>query len=429
MNKILLSSALCASFAYGDVATLLPAEKRTFDQSQYVPDISAILDFSFVNNSVKNDEIGHLELPGIAHGLLGEHTDGDTTHATYNAKQGFNLNYVEMILSSNVDPFLSMDAVFHFSQHGVEIEEAYFTSTALGNGLRARGGKILSNFGYLNAQHHHYWDFGDMPLVYEAFLGTHGINELGAQLQWTAPTPFYLMAGFEVLQGENEMMFGNATIGDVEDPIVKGVDAPSLMVGYVKTSFDIGDTTIFGGVSYAQGSSMVDHSTDEEGPHVFSGDSKLYGADLVVLHSFNSYSSIKWQSEWLSREMDGTQYNLDVNATVPVLALNKKQSGLYSQLIYTHNQNWKMGLRYDTIYQNDIEKSAGDDSFAPTDLNKYSGMVEYHTSEFARFRLQYNHNDAMYGEEDDNGVQHKQSVDTIMLQANIAIGAHSAHSF
>ena len=158
-------------------------------------------------------------------------------------------------------------------------------------------------------------------------------------------------------------------------------------------------------------------------------DSKLYGADLVVLHSFNSYSSIKWQSEWLSREMDGTQYNLDVNATVPVLALNKKQSGLYSQLIYTHNQNWKMGLRYDTIYQNDIEKSAGDDSFAPTDLNKYSGMVEYHTSEFARFRLQYNHNDAMYGEEDDNGVQHKQSVDTIMLQANIAIGAHSAHSF
>ena len=426
MKKILLASALCATLVYGDVAVLLPVEKRTFDQSKYIPDISAIIDFSYVNNSVGNDEIGHLELPGIAHGLLGEHTDGDVTHATYNAKQGFNLNYVEMILSSNVDPFFSMDAVFHFSEHGVEIEEAYFTSTALRNGLRARGGKLLSNFGYLNAQHHHYWDFGDMPLVYEAFLGMHGINELGAQIQWTAPTPFYLMAGFEVLQGENEQMFGNATIGDVEDPIAKGEDAPSLYVGYVKASYDIGDTTIVGGISYAQGDSMIDHSDDEEGPHAFAGDSDLYGADLVVLHSFDSYSSIKWQSEWLNREMDGIQYNLDPNDTTVVTSspnISKKQSGLYSQLVYTHDQNWKMGLRYDTIYQNDV-KSDGVDKNLVNDFKKYSAMIEYHTSEFARFRLQYNRNDAMYNEDGN-----KQSVNTIMLQANIAIGAHSAHSF
>ena len=332
-------------------------------------------------------------------------------------------------MSSNVDPFLSMDAVFHFSENGVEIEEAYFTSTALSNGLRARGGKLLSNFGYLNAQHHHYWDFGDMPLVYEAFLGMHGINELGAQLQWTAPTPFYLMAGFEILQGTNEQMFGNESVnigeftGDDEDKL-EGTSAPSLYVGYLKTSFDVGDTTIAGGVSYAQGDSMVDHSGDEEGPHVFSGDSKLYGADLVVLHSFDSYRSVKWQSEWLSRELDGTQHNL--SAVVPYVTdvnINKKQSGLYSQIIYTHDQNWKMGMRYDTIYQNDV-KANGTDLNKPTDFNKYSAMLEYHTSEFARFRVQYNRNDAMYNEDGN-----KQSVNTIMLQANISIGAHSAHSF
>lgn len=428
MKKILLASTLCAALAYGDAAVLLPVEKRTFDQSKFIPDISAILDFSYVNNSVKNDEIGHLELPGIAHGLLGEHTDGDVTHATYNSKQGFNLNYVELVLSSSVDPFFSMDAVLHFSEHGVEIEEAYFTSTALGNGLRARGGKLLSNFGYINAQHHHYWDFGDMPLVYEAFLGSHGINELGAQIQWTAPTPFYLMAGFEVLQGTNEQMFGNETIGDVENPIAKGDDAPSLYVGYIKASHDIGDTTIAGGVSYAQGSSRVDHTTDEA-PYAFSGDSKLYGADFVVLHSIDSYKSIKWQSEWLSREMDGGTYtNADDNATTFVgdvtTPTTKKQSGLYSQLIYTHDRNWKMGVRYDTIYQNDITKSAGPAAFAPNDFKKYSAMIEYHTSEFARFRLQYNRNEAMYNEGGN-----KVDVNSIMLQANISIGAHSAHSF
>lgn len=425
MKKILLASTLCAVLVYGDAAKVLPVEKRTFDQSKYIPDISAILDFSYVNNSVKDDEITHLELPGVAHGLLGEHSHGDSNHATYNAKNGFNLNYVELVLSSSVDPFLSMDAVFHFSEHGVEVEEAYFTTTALGHGIRARGGKLNSNFGYLNAQHHHYWDFGDMPLVYEAFLGMHGINELGGQIQWTAPTPFYLMAGFEVLQGTNEQMFGNESVdieefSGVEEDKIKGTSAPSLYVGYVKASHDIGDTTIAGGVSYAQGDSMIDHSDDHEGPHVFNGDAKLYGADFVVLHSLDSYSSIKWQSEWLGRELDGIQYNLEtfINPN-----MNKKQSGLYSQLIYTHDKNWKMGVRYDTIYKNDVVANSINENMA-NDFKKYSAMVEYHTSEFARFRLQYNRNEAMYNE-DGNRVD----IDTIMLQANISIGAHAAHSF
>ncbi len=427
MKKIVLTSMLCAGFAYGDIAQLLEADKRTFDSSKYIPDISLITDFSYVNRSINDDELSHLGLPGIAHGLYAEHAHGGSNEATYNAKQGFNFNYAELILSSSVDPFFSMDATFHFSEHGVEVEEAYFTTTALGNGLRLRGGKLLSNFGYINAQHHHYWDFGDMPLVYESFLGTHGINELGAQAQWTAPTPFYLMAGVEVLQGENEQMFGNESYKDDEgEAIIEGSNAPSLYVGYVKTSHDFGDTTIFGGLSYAQGDSMLDHSDDHEDPHVFNGDSKLYGADLVVLHAIDSYSSIKWQTEWLSREMDGTQYNLDPNditniQTTP--SINKEQSGLYSQLIYTHDKNWRMGVRYDTIYQNDITKD-GVDMNEVDDFNKYSAMIEYHTSEFARFRLQYNRNEAMY---DEDGL--RQNLDTIMLQANIAIGAHAAHSF
>lgn len=426
MKKIVLTSMLCAGLSYGDVAQLLDEDKRTFDNSKYIPDISLVADFSYVNRSINDDELSHLGLPGIAHGLYAEHVHGGSNEATYNANQGFNLNYAELILSSNVDPFFSMDATFHFSESGVEVEEAYFTTTALGNGLRFRGGKLLSNFGYLNKQHHHYWDFGDMPLVYESFLGTHGINELGVQLQWTAPTPFYLMAGFEVLQGENEQMFGNASVsleeftGDEEDRI-EGTDAPSLYVGYIKSSFDIGDTTIFGGLSYAQGDSLIDHSEDEEDPHAFKGDAKLYGADLVVLHAIDSYRSVKWQSEWLSRELDGTQYNLYDTFTSP--DINKKQSGLYSQLIYTHDKNWKAGVRYDSIYQNDV-MSNGMDTNQPDDLNKYSAMIEYHTSEFARFRLQYNRNEAMYNED---GL--RQNIDTIMLQANIAIGAHAAHSF
>lgn len=447
MQKIILTALLCATIVYADNnqtdeksviekarpgasadfigARLLNSDKRSFEQSKYMPDISLILDASYVHRDADQDEVAHFELPGIAHGLLGSHSHDGATHATYNANEGFNLNYAELVMSSSVDPFFSMEAVFHLSEHGFEIEEAFFTSTALENGLRFKGGKFNSNFGYLNQQHHHVWDFADMPLVYESFLGMHGINEKGVQLQWTAPTPFYLMLGAEVLQGENEQMFGNATIGDPENaPISKYADAPSLYVAYAKASFDIGDTTVLGGISYARGASRIDHSEDEENPHAFSAMSSLYGADLLVKYYFDSYSSLKLQSEYLYREMDGTQYN-DINTSAdpysftPV-TMTKKQSGFYSQLIYAHDKNWQIGVRYDAITQNDISTNPN----IATEMDKYSAMVEYHTSEFARFRLQYDRNNAMYNE--DNQQQH---IDTIILQANISIGAHAAHSF
>lgn len=420
MKKILLSSVLCATIAFGG-ADVLPVEKRTFTQSKFMPDISLVMDASLVNRSVEDAEVAHLEVPGVAHGLLGSHSHGGNTHTPYNAKNGFNINYAELVLSSSVDPFFTMDGVFHFSEDSVEIEEIYFTSTALGYGARVKGGKFNSNFGYLNEQHHHFWDFADMPLVYESFLGMHGINESGLQLQWVAPTDTYLMIGAEILQGENTQMFGKDKIGTYTSQ----AGAPALFVGYIKTSFDIDDTTILGGLSYAQGTSRIDHSDDEE-PHVFSGDSKLYGADLVIKSYLDSYSFIKWQSEVLYRDMDGTQFNLNPADTTAVLTsptVTKKQAGLYTQLVYGINKSWHTGVRFDTIFQNDVT-SNGANVDKGNNFNKYSAMVEYHTSEFARFRLQYNRNSALY-DEDGN----RQDIDTIMLQANISIGAHGAHSF
>src|SRR6056300_935173 len=114
MKKIVLASMLCAGLSYGDIAQLLDEEKRTFDSSKYIPDISLITDFSYVDRSINDDELSHLGLPGIAHGLYAEHAHGGSNEATYNANQGFNFNYAELILSSSVDPFFSMDATFHF---------------------------------------------------------------------------------------------------------------------------------------------------------------------------------------------------------------------------------------------------------------------------------------------------------------------------
>lgn len=416
MKKITLMAA-CAVLAFG--MDTIPVEKRSFSASKFVPDISLVLDSSYVDRSVKDAEIGHLGLDGIAHSLYGSHEHGEHSHSGYNTSNGFNLNYAELVMSSSVDPFFEMNGIFHYSEEGVEIEEAYVTSTALEYGLRARFGKFNSNFGYLNEQHHHYWDFNDMPLVYEGFLGMHGLNEKGIQLQYTAPTDLYLMGGIEVLNGENEQMFGNNEI----EGIAEAKDGSTLSIAYIKTAFDIGGTSVLTGLSYADGTSHIDHTEDDEDPHAFVGDSKIYGFDFVAKHYFNSYSFFKLQTEVLYRDMDGKQYNVDSNGTITSQPnLTKEQAGAYIQAIYAPNKTWATGLRYDTIFKNDVAAN-GNDTNKADDLAKYSAMIEYKTSEFARFRLQYNRNEAM--NEDGEDVD----LNTIIFSANISIGAHGAHAF
>ena len=226
------------------------------------------------------------------------------------------------------------------------------------------------------------------------------------------------MVGAELLQGTNEAMFGNAQIGEEGAVIAEGKRAPSLVVGYVKSSFDVGDTTILPGVSYAYGSTRLDHIADEG--HAYAGNSALYGADLTVKHYFDSYSFLTWQSEWMMRKMELTEYAVDTNGVLlGQEELTKKQAGYYTQLVYAYNQNWRVGARYDSIYLNDV--TAQD---LPEDMKRYSAMVEYHPSEFSRIRLEYNRNDALFNEAGE-----RQNMDTVMLQFNIAIGAHGAHDF
>ncbi len=404
MKKLTLFSVLCSALLADGI-------------SSFMPDITLTVDTAYVNRNKSDDTVSHLEIPSVAHGMLGKHSHGAHEHASYNAKNGFNLNYGELGISSSVDPIFTLDAVFHFSEHDSEIEELYFTSNVLGDGLRLKGGKFLSNFGYLNEHHHHAWDFADMPLVYEAFLGMHGLNDKGLQLQYTLPTPFYLMAGVELLQGDNEGMFGYDSISIEGKKVANAKKAPSLYVGYLKSSFDIGDTTLYGGVSYAKGSSRIDHSDDHDHPHAFSGDAELYGVDFMLLHQLGSYSNIKWQNELLYRKLDGNSHS--ATKSTPVV---KKQAGIYSQLTYKHDASWAMGVRYDGIIKNSVYKNASK-SAQPSGLNRYSAMVEYSVSEFAKIRAQFNHDRSMF--DDDKRVD----VNSFILQANFTIGAHGAHGF
>ena len=87
-------------------------------------------------------------------------------------QRGFTVQNVEMVLDGAVDPYLrgQGNIVLQIDDRGdtsIELEEAYLTTTSLPHNLQVKGGQYFSEFGRLNPQHPHSWDFVDQPLVQE----------------------------------------------------------------------------------------------------------------------------------------------------------------------------------------------------------------------------------------------------------------------
>ncbi|MDQ1351054.1 MAG: hypothetical protein QG657_1356 [Acidobacteriota bacterium] len=416
-----------------------------FSQKKFLPNISFILDFSYVRRDLDQGFFEALEIPGFIHGH--SHHEGHS-HAGFNADKGFNLNYGELVLSSAVDPYFDLFTAFHLSESSFEIEEAYIESRSLPYGFRLKLGRFLSGFGRINSQHAHYWDFSDIPLVYRVFFGDHGLLEKGIQLNWVAPTAFYLGLGVECLQGTNENSFGtkNAALTDAGsgEPItLEKVPLPNTWNFFGKTSLDAGDLTLLAGVSYAFGQARLDHFADEENPHGFTGDSSILGVDFTAKYLLGSYTYLALQGEYLYRKMQGTRF-LVHEAGIPAAVgigkvseeehqheeghevvgapMTKKQSGLYVQGVFRFHRQWRLGARWDWLNRNNITL-AGTLLNLPGQLNRYSVMVDFSPTEFSRIRLQYNHNGYAFHEEE------RKKYHEWVLQFNLAIGAHGAHSF
>lgn len=435
MQKIVLISAVAASLlsaqqvTQDSLAQMLEEKKvKKTETSSFMPDISLIVDASYTNISFDEDgHTDHLEIPGFVHGGGDDH-DGHG-HTSLAGEDGFNLNYAELTIGATVDNYFDLKGVFHLTEDDFEIEEAFATTRALPYHLQAKIGKFKSDFGYLNNKHHHNYNFSDTPLVYSALLGDHGLTEIGAQLQYVVPAPHYVMLGIEVLNGENEQSYGNEGFAphDADETFsgVDDVDFPGLWIGYIKTSLDIAGGTVLAGASMAKGDSRIDHLEDEEGAHAFAADTTLYGVDLVYKKYFAADHVITWQSEYIYREMDGTKYipTDTEDAWANEIALNKEQSGYYSELIYQYDRNWRAGVRYSALSQNDITANNVMQDM-PDDMYVTTAMLEYNPSEFSRLRLQYNHNSSLYDEDGE-----KNNKDEIVLQFNYAIGAHGAHTF
>lgn len=318
-------------------------------------------------------------------------------------QRGFAIGESEMNLSANIDPALFGNlTIAHDGQGEAGVEEAYLQSTALPGGITLRAGRFFSGIGYLNEKHAHTWDFADAPLAYRAFLNTR-LSDDGAQVRWLAPTDFFLELGGEALRGANFPAGGSAH---------RGVGTYAL---FAHAGTDLNDSSDFrAGLSWLNTAANARETTSEFGTDTFSGDSDTYIADLVfnwAPDGNRAERNLKLQAEYFLRRERG------IFNTLP---LNQRQSGWYAQAVYQFMPRWRFGLRYDRLYADLPDAAFAGSVLDPNGANpkRASAMIDYGTSEFGRFRLQYNRDQS--GPEVDNQA---------ILQYTVSFGAHGAHQY
>src|SRR5262245_47081365 len=117
-------------------------------------------------------------------------------------ERSFSLGESELTLAASVDPYFAAQLTAAITgEDEIEVEEAFFRTTALPAGVTVKGGRFFSGFGYLNEVHAHAWDFADQPLVYQAFFGNQRGQD-GLQVKWIAPTDLLVELGAETGNGD-----------------------------------------------------------------------------------------------------------------------------------------------------------------------------------------------------------------------------------
>ena len=391
--------------------------QRSFQS--FNPDVSAIVDM-YYHHDDSEEGMGHLahEISGFGHSH-----GGDEEGHHHGPDEGFNLRHLELQFSADVDPYFKGSAIAAIDTEDAEMEEAVIETTCLPGGLKLKGGKFFSDFGYINAQHSHAWDFADQPLIYKLALGDHGLNDKGVQLSWLAPTPFYLLAGVEAFQGDNEQLFHY--IG--EEPLPTH-DGPRVGVGWLKVGPNLpGNHALQFGAFGATGKHQEEHDGDGDGTadHWLDGDSTFWGGDVVYKYNAphpHGQGDFIAQAEYFSRRKDLELVGHDL---APQLIGNSRvddQDGYYAQAVYGFLPRWRAGIRWEQVgLTNESELPNGEtESF---DSSSRAGvMLDFTPSEFSRIRLQANQ--GSYETEEGS-----EDVTEVYVQWMVSLGAHGAHKF
>lgn len=378
--------------------------------NSFNPDISLILQGRYVQADA------HAEEHSISGFLGGGHSHG--------SERGFSLDHSELILAANIDPYWFGFASIALEEDGIEIEEAWFQSLALGHGLTVKGGRFLSQVGYINEQHPHAWDFADQNLAYQVLFGEHLIQD-GLQARWLAPTATFMEFGVEAARGQ--FFPGSEERGERGGA---GTRAAFFRVGDdfgVSHSWRTGISFI--GSSPRERESHLHDASDTEAEVFFSGRSRTLLADVVWKWAPDGNASVrnlKLQAEYFRRKESGDLTCEDNAADGGVCDdttddYRATQSGFYAQAVFQFMPRWRIGYRYDRLDPGSVDFGANAALLEAEDHHptRHTLMLDYSPTEFSRLRLQTAR---------DRSTEHSTETVTV-LQYIMSIGAHGAHKF
>ena len=339
--------------------------------------------------------------------------------------RGFSLRNAELAVDGAVDPYMKGFAnivlkLDNDNNTDIELEEAYAQSTSLPANLQAKGGQFFAAFGRINSQHPHAWSFVDAPIISTRMFGPDGLRNVGAQLSWLAPTPFYTEFFLGVLNGQGNTAFsfrnqdGDDTGANnfmARPTIDRTLRGPQdlLYTPRVASSFELTDSqTVVLGVSGAFG-------PNDTGPH---SRTEIYGADLYwkwkPANSKGGFPFVSWQTEGMYRRFGA---GAAPDAPTPMPSANVTDWGLYSQVLWGFKPRWVVGLRGDYANGN-FESFDSTDPFRGERWRISPGLTFY-PSEYSKLRIQYNYDHGEY-----IGVEH-----SVWVQLEFLLGAHAAHKF
>lgn len=377
-------------------------------------------------------------------------------------KRGFTLGQAELSFSGAVDPYFrgethlisSIDPVE--GETVVELEEAFLTTTSLPYNLELEVGHFFTEFGQINPQHPHQWDWVDQPVINSRLFGGDGMRQTGFRLSALLPTPWYSSFHFGMQNANGETMpsflggeLGGHGHGEEEEP-----DAGHAHEGgeedLAEVLEEFGDPGIggrpvieqdvrgFGDFAYlVRWTNSWDLSDSISGVVGFSGmygpnatgrdgNTYLYGLDMKwrwnPLGNFRGYPFLTWQTEVMRRDLHAARFEgVDPDGdliTVPGRTL--QDWGLYTQALYGFSYGWAAGVRYEYAGGNGVSIGGRQNDPFRDDRHRLAPLLVWRPSEFSRLRLQYNFDHASHL----SGSAH-----SVWLGFEWLYGSHAAHSF
>lgn len=353
-------------------------------------------------------------------------------------RRGFTLQQGELSLAGAVDPYFTGEAHVVFTDSVVELEEAFFTTQRLPWGLQLEGGHFLTEFGRVNPQHPHQWDWLDQPVINSRLFGGDGLRNPGVRLGWLLPVPWFsqLHLGAQNASGETAFSFLGEGGGEAhghdhgheeeEEEDEGGIGGRPVVERDVRNLGDLlyltrleNGFTLTDTVSGLLGVSAL-YGPNATGP---TGRTTIYGGDLVVkwrpADNFRGWPFLVWQSEIMERDYRANAHRHEYEPPLPGDTLH--DLGLYTQLLYGFRHGWSGGLRYE--YATGWGRSVGGRDADPQrdDRHRLSPLLSYRPTEYSRLRLQYNFDRADHLSDDD--------AHSVWLGVEILYGSHAAHRY